>query len=68
VSRSSALASKSNWVPIAKIASKLALGYNLDELQNKLPNHFGFIPDFRLCNCNKNTVGTLINSKELTEL
>ena len=34
VSRSSALASKATGYPIAKIASKLALGYNLDELQN----------------------------------
>jgi len=34
VSRSSALASKATGYPIAKIASKLALGYNLDELKN----------------------------------
>ncbi|MEZ7499891.1 carbamoyl-phosphate synthase large subunit [Flavobacterium sp. Arc3] len=36
VSRSSALASKATGYPIAKIASKLALGYNLDELQNQI--------------------------------
>lgn len=34
VSRSSALASKATGYPIAKIASKLAIGYNLDELKN----------------------------------
>ncbi len=34
VSRSSALASKATGYPIAKIAAKLALGYNLDELMN----------------------------------
>jgi len=37
VSRSSALASKATGYPIAKIAAKLAIGYNLDELQNQ--NH-----------------------------
>ena len=36
VSRSSALASKATGYPIAKIASKLALGYHLDELQNQI--------------------------------
>ncbi|MCL6461120.1 MAG: carbamoyl-phosphate synthase large subunit [Flavobacterium micromati] len=36
VSRSSALASKATGYPIAKIASKLALGYYLDELQNQI--------------------------------
>ena len=36
VARSSALASKATGYPIAKIASKLALGYNLDELQNQI--------------------------------
>lgn len=34
VSRSSALASKATGYPIAKIATKLALGYTLDELKN----------------------------------
>lgn len=34
VSRSSALASKATGYPIAKIASKLAIGYTLDELIN----------------------------------
>ncbi len=34
VSRSSALASKATGYPIAKIASKIALGYNLDEIKN----------------------------------
>ncbi len=36
VSRSSALASKATGYPIAKVASKLALGYNLDELPNQI--------------------------------
>ncbi|MEY3049452.1 MAG: hypothetical protein RL365_1490 [Bacteroidota bacterium] len=36
VSRSSALASKATGYPIAKIASKLAVGYHLDELQNQI--------------------------------
>jgi len=36
VSRSSALASKATGYPIAKIASKLAVGYNLDELKNQI--------------------------------
>ncbi|MFO7745402.1 MAG: carbamoyl-phosphate synthase large subunit [Psychroflexus sp.] len=36
VSRSSALASKATGYPIAKVASKLAIGYHLDELQNQI--------------------------------
>lgn len=36
VSRSSALASKATGYPIAKIAAKLAIGYNLDELRNAI--------------------------------
>lgn len=36
VSRSSALASKATGYPIAKIASKLAIGYNLDEIENQI--------------------------------
>ena len=36
VSRSSALASKATGYPIAKIAAKLAIGYNLDELKNQI--------------------------------
>ncbi|MEZ4787563.1 MAG: carbamoyl-phosphate synthase large subunit [Flavobacterium haoranii] len=36
VSRSSALASKATGYPIAKIATKLALGYTLDELNNQI--------------------------------
>ena len=36
VSRSSALASKATGFPIAKIATKLALGYTLDEIQNDI--------------------------------
>ncbi|NFD17332.1 carbamoyl-phosphate synthase large subunit [Clostridium botulinum] len=34
VSRSSALASKATGYPIAKVASKIALGYTLDEIKN----------------------------------
>ena len=36
VSRSSALASKATGFPIAKIATKLAIGYSLDEIQNDI--------------------------------
>ena len=36
VSRSSALASKATGYPIAKIAAKLAIGYNLHELKNQI--------------------------------
>lgn len=36
VSRSSALASKATGYPIAKIATKLAIGYQLDELINQI--------------------------------
>ncbi len=36
VSRSSALASKATGYPIARIASKLAIGYHLDELINQI--------------------------------
>ncbi|NEU09015.1 carbamoyl-phosphate synthase large subunit [Flavihumibacter sp. R14] len=36
VSRSSALASKATGYPIAKIAAKLAIGYNLDEVENQI--------------------------------
>lgn len=36
VSRSSALASKATGYPIAKIATKLAIGYSLDELSNQI--------------------------------
>ena len=35
VSRSSALASKATGFPIAKVAAKLAVGYTLDELQQR---------------------------------
>ena len=36
VSRSSALASKATGYPIAKIAAKMAIGFNLDELTNAI--------------------------------
>jgi carbamoyl-phosphate synthase large subunit len=36
VSRSSALASKATGYPIAKVATKLAIGYHLDELENQI--------------------------------
>lgn len=36
VSRSSALASKATGYPIAKVAAKIALGYNLDEIENSI--------------------------------
>ncbi|MCL1788061.1 MAG: carbamoyl-phosphate synthase large subunit, partial [Defluviitaleaceae bacterium] len=36
VSRSSALASKATGYPIAKVSTKIAIGYNLDEITNSL--------------------------------
>ena len=36
VSRSSALASKATWFPIAKMASKLYVGYSLDQIPNDI--------------------------------
>jgi len=42
VSRSSALASKATGYPIAKIASKLAIGYRLDELENPITGTSAF--------------------------
>ena len=36
VSRSSALASKATGYPIAKVATKIAIGYTLDELDNQI--------------------------------
>ena len=36
VSRSSALASKATGYPIAKVAAKIAIGYNLDEINNEV--------------------------------
>ncbi|MBR7069729.1 MAG: carbamoyl-phosphate synthase large subunit, partial [Oxalobacter sp.] len=38
VSRSSALASKATGFPIAKVSTKLAVGYTLDELKNEMTN------------------------------
>ncbi len=38
VSRSSALASKATGYPIAKVAAKIALGLNLDEIKNAVTN------------------------------
>ena len=42
VSRSSALASKATGFPIARVATKLAIGYTLDELSNEITG--GIIP------------------------
>ena len=39
VSRSSALASKATGYPIAKVATKLALGYELPQLKNAITKH-----------------------------
>ena len=36
VSRSSSLASKATGYPIAKITTKIALGYTLDEIKNDI--------------------------------
>jgi carbamoyl-phosphate synthase large subunit len=38
VSRSSALASKATGYPIARVATKIAIGYNLDEIVNTVTN------------------------------
>jgi carbamoyl-phosphate synthase large subunit len=59
VSRSSALASKATGYPIAKIAAKMAIGYDLDELINPITGSTSafFEPSI---------VGTSINSKEPT--
>lgn len=47
VSRSSALASKATGYPIAKIATKIALGYHLNELQlHSLPASFEPVIDY----------------------
>ncbi len=42
VSRSSALASKAAGYPIARIAAKIALGYNLDEIRNSVSGGTAF--------------------------
>lgn len=42
VSRSSALASKAAGYPIARIAAKIALGYNLDEIKNSVAGGSAF--------------------------
>ena len=51
VSRSSALASKATGYPIAKVATKIALGYTLDEIKNDVTGKtFAcFEPTHRLC-------------------
>lgn len=51
VSRSSAFASKATGYPIAKIAAKIAIGYNLDELNNHVaassfPSSFEPVVDY----------------------
>ena len=65
VSRSSALASKATGYPIAKIAAKLAIGYNLDELKNQITQstsaYFEPALDYVIV---KIPAGTSINSRE----
>ena len=39
VSRSSALASKATGYPIAKVATKIAIGYTLDEIRQRRNRH-----------------------------
>ena len=41
VSRSSALASKATGYPIAKVATKIAIGYTLDEITNDVTGKIG---------------------------
>ncbi len=52
VSRSSALASKATGYPIAKVTSKIALGYTLDEIQNDITK--------KTCACFEPTVDYLV--------
>lgn len=51
VSRSSALASKATGYPIAKVASKIALGYTLDEIKNAITGktYASFEPTIDYC-------------------
>ncbi len=51
VSRSSALASKATGYPIAKVAAKIALGYQLDEIQNAVTKktYASFEPTLDYC-------------------
>ncbi len=51
VSRSSALASKATGYPIAKVAAKIALGYNLDEIKNAITGktYASFEPTLDYC-------------------
>jgi carbamoylphosphate synthase large subunit len=61
------LASKATGYPLQKIASKLALGYNLDELQNQITSTALFEPTLDYVIVKKYHVGTLISLKELIE-
>lgn len=58
VSRSSALASKATGYPIAKVASKIALGYTLDEIPNAITQKtFAcFEPTLVICCCENSQV------------
>lgn len=58
VSRSSALASKATGYPIAKVASKIALGYTLDEIPNAITQKtFAcFEPTLDYCVCENSQV------------
>ncbi len=51
LSRSSALASKATGFPIAKVAAKIALGYNLDEIKNAITQktYASFEPTIDYC-------------------
>ena len=51
MSRSSALASKATGYPIAKVATKIAIGYTLDEIKNAVTGntYACFEPAHRLC-------------------
>jgi len=51
VSRSSALASKATGYPIAKVAAKIALGFNLDEIENAVTRktYASFEPTLDYC-------------------
>ena len=64
VSRSSALASKATGYPIAKVAAKIAIGYDLDEIPNAVTGKtFAcFEPTLDYVVCQIPRAGRLINS------
>ena len=72
VSRSSALASKATGFPIARIATKLAIGYSLDELRNEItkitPASFEPTIDYIVTKIPRFTFEKFSRTEELLEL